>query len=517
MRVTAAPAVLLSSLVLLANPITEASVTIPAGYDLLETDPATTYQSLSFPAGTLAPFCGAGFGPAQVFFKGVPFDCFQGTCALHPTDTIVRRLVAADPPSETIPIEIVALSLVSVAPITVACSGGNQLWNVELNIPSGDANQVQGTMTIVHEAGTNGGTFTSFLPVRPQITYRRVSDNVTVGPMLLPAPVEFCAGVDRTACGLGAGAVARWSHEGNPLDDPAGDLVVTFTDQTNFFPGVLCPNCPGGGGLLKKVLTEEEALQAKHGVLAAEKKSHYKCFDITGPALNQVVNLVDEFGAQNVTVGTPKYVCPPALKNGRGDLMVPHLKCYNIAGFNPPAIADLKTQFGLEPLVPIGQATMLCMPALKEVVQPFHQPAPPGPPPPSPHYTCYTIAGPAPPFAVNIETQFGLEPNEPILTPAYKCVPSIKNGEGHRKHPDLKCYNILGDDPPHVVNLTTQFGVELDRAVGQGKLLCIPTKQVNVLSTPATSRWGTAALMLVISALAALFLLRWMRTRARQA
>ena len=512
MRVTATPAVLLLSLVLLGSPTTEASFTIPAGYDLLETDPATTYQMLSFPAGTLAPHCNAGFEPpVQVFFKGVPFDCFQGTCALHPTDTIVRRLAAADPPTEAIPIEIVALSLVSVAQITVACAGGNQLWNVELNIPEGDPNQTQGSMTITHETGTNGGTFTSVLPVRPQITYRRVGGGApaTVGPMLLAAPITFCAGaVNRAPCGLaGTGPIARWSHVGNPLDDPAGDLVVSFGEvDPVFFPGILCPNCPGGGGQLKKILTEEESLQAKHGVLAAEKKHHYKCYDIVGPALNQNVTLVDEFGATQLDVLTPKYVCPPALKNGRGDLGVPHLKCYNINGPTPGVLVDLLSQFGLEPLVQIGQAKMLCMPALKAVVAPVPEPAPPGPPPPSPHYTCYTIAGPDPPVTADIDTQFGHEEDEPIMTPAYKCVPSIKNGEGHRKHPDLKCYNILGNDPPHVINLQTQFGFENNLQVGQAKLLCIPVKEVcstpgcvQPIDRPATTRWGTIALGVMLA------------------
>lgn len=94
-------------------------------------------------------------------------------------DTVVRRLETAMLPSvgssDTIPIEIVALSLVSVEPITVKYSGGpSQQWNVSVILSS--TPQPQGMMTIRKDTPT-GGTFDATFPVLPRLIFTRVGDN----------------------------------------------------------------------------------------------------------------------------------------------------------------------------------------------------------------------------------------------------------------------------------------------------------------------------------------------------
>lgn len=90
------------------------------------------------------------------------------------------------------------------------------------------------------------------------------------------------------------------------------------------------------------------------------------------------------------------------------------------------------------------------------------------------HYKCYEIDGLPPEIPpVDLETQFGLELGVDVGEPALLCAPALKNDEGDLNLPHLECYNIIGEDPPHIVNLQTQFGFELDVEVGPAQLLCV--------------------------------------------
>ena len=114
----------------LSWPTMVSATSISPGFDLFTTDPLRTFVDLPL---------GIGLVPLQ----GKPIGS-------HNIDTIVERLQGIspfDPPSDqgTIPIELVALSLVSVEPIDL----GGMLFDLEviggtgLGIP-----QEQGTMTI---------------------------------------------------------------------------------------------------------------------------------------------------------------------------------------------------------------------------------------------------------------------------------------------------------------------------------------------------------------------------------
>jgi hypothetical protein len=212
---------------------------VQAGHDLLETDSSDTH--IDFSADPLpADFFGPGSDPfdGTVYLEGDPFDSFGGYGGLSPTDTIVERKTDAGTESfpDTIDIEIVALELKSVAPITVTYDGGQdpEDWDMTASVPEGDLNQETGSMTIRHEYA-DGGTFDiEALPVRPLLTFTLVGDTEVRGPTYWPEPP--------TSSNLVFGVSGEdWCHTANPLDVPPGQVVIEKPPLTsNFFPGIDC-------------------------------------------------------------------------------------------------------------------------------------------------------------------------------------------------------------------------------------------------------------------------------------
>lgn len=156
---------------------------IDAGLDILATEPGTThfdFLASPIPADFFAP--GSDPFTGDVAFNGNPL----GGSTLCPNDdlsmisTIVRRLADANvpvPPSaDVVPIEIVELSLVSVNPIVVTYSGGQnpELWDVDVHLSQNP--QPQGQMQITR-SHADGGTFDTQLPVLPKFIFTRQSDN----------------------------------------------------------------------------------------------------------------------------------------------------------------------------------------------------------------------------------------------------------------------------------------------------------------------------------------------------
>jgi hypothetical protein len=212
--------------------------TVTAGHDLLETDSSDTH--IDFSANPLPPdFFGPGSDPftGTVYLEGDPFDSFGGYNGLSPTDTIIERQEDAGDAGfpETIDIEIVALELKSVEPITVTYDERPpEEWDVTVSVPEGDANQETGSMTIRHE-GADGGTFDiDALPVRPLLTFTLVGDTVVRGPIYWPDPPTSPYFVFETYD-------EAWCHTANPLADPPSHLVIEKSGLTsNFFPGIDC-------------------------------------------------------------------------------------------------------------------------------------------------------------------------------------------------------------------------------------------------------------------------------------
>jgi hypothetical protein len=157
---------------------------IAAGYDLLHTLPGT--------------FAMTSLG--QINFMGVSISPPN----LGNTDTIVHRLLGINPfnpPGDvaTIPIQLVALSLQSVAPVNI----GGTFFDVTaaaLGI------QPLGTMTVYHTT-PDGGYFTSSLPVNALLTFTQVGGGVTFS---MPFSAVF-------------GSRCTWTHTAPPdyPTDPA--------------------------------------------------------------------------------------------------------------------------------------------------------------------------------------------------------------------------------------------------------------------------------------------------------
>ncbi len=225
-------------------------------------------------------FFGPGSDPflGTIEFGGVPAGLTPPITA--PVDTIVRRhapLNLDGPGSiDTVPIEIVALSLQSVQPITVTYGGGSpELWEVQVNLASFHP-QPLGTMTVTAGAcGDSDGSFTATLPVLPRFVFTRQGDPeqrvLDFGQFGLP-PIEFNTfnghWVEQPPPSMGIPTLPDGltvDHDGNPSTPPLGPLP----GSSNFQPGVRAIYCEGceQPPLFVKRLTREDAMLAAHGVL----------------------------------------------------------------------------------------------------------------------------------------------------------------------------------------------------------------------------------------------------------
>ena len=237
--------------VLTTTPILMAT-NISPGYDLFTT-PSGSNTFVQFANNPIpADFFGPGSDPfyGRIELQGAPMNTVPPGI-LGPTDTVIRRLDAATLPScgagDEIPIEIVALNLVSVSPITVTFNGGqfNELWDVN-GCLSGSAPQPTGTMTIHHDCDA-GGTFTSQMFVLPNFTFTQVDDpqNQRIfdfGVEGLP-PIEL------------DNSNGYWTHSDpsfNIISSPGGVMIdrdcdgateTTIGPGSNFFAGVVGSPC----------------------------------------------------------------------------------------------------------------------------------------------------------------------------------------------------------------------------------------------------------------------------------
>ncbi|MFN0137147.1 MAG: proprotein convertase P-domain-containing protein [Phycisphaerae bacterium] len=116
----------------------------------------------------------------QVTLEGRPID----PATIGNTDTIVRRgsdpILLSDPigAGNSVPIELVQLSLVSIQPITVTYNNGNlpQQWNVTI-VESPSTPQPAGTLN-AQKTHANGGVFNAQLPVIPALIFTEVGNPV---------------------------------------------------------------------------------------------------------------------------------------------------------------------------------------------------------------------------------------------------------------------------------------------------------------------------------------------------
>jgi hypothetical protein len=189
-----------------------------------------------------ADFFGPGSDPFSdpICLRGVPLgptaygDFGQADTLIQRSADPFDRCEFPDPGVEvTVDVEIVALSLESVAPITVTYNGGQdpEEWNVAVDLSEvhtdADPNDPPiGTLTARKEH-CNGGTYTSVLHVQPRFTFTKVGEPGEV--RVLDRGLEEIPPVV-----LDASAIPQnWVS----VPDPALNLVNPIC--TDFHPGLI--------------------------------------------------------------------------------------------------------------------------------------------------------------------------------------------------------------------------------------------------------------------------------------
>jgi hypothetical protein len=205
--------------------------------------------------------------------EGDPVDAIPPV--LSPTDAIVERHETAHlpvcPSSDQIEIEIVALSLVSVSPITVTYGGGDpELWEAKMCLSS-LVPQTPGTM-IINRDCDDGGTFSAELPVIPKIIFTRID------PPYSQSILDFGAFPYAEILFTETG---HWTYSDpgfNAITSPGGVMVdhdcdgvfnVGVGPSTNFYWGIYpvpC-NCLAPPSDYQMLMTYWNAACAAHGCL----------------------------------------------------------------------------------------------------------------------------------------------------------------------------------------------------------------------------------------------------------
>lgn len=97
------------------------------------------------------------------------------------------------------------------------------------------------------------------------------------------------------------------------------------------------------------------------------------------------------------------------------------------------------------------------------------------------HFRCYEAEGNPVNVTVNLEDQFGEEPNVMVGQPKLFCNPVDKNSEGIRNPTvHLTCYEIEDVGEELDVSIKNQFG-EQSLKVEKPELLCVPSEKISVV------------------------------------
>lgn len=222
-----------------------------------------TFTSFGFgsnpplPPGFFGPGSDPFFGTVNPF-TGIPTDRDQYGTA----NTLVRRRTnpispfVPPPANATVPIELVALNLVSVNPITVSYNGGTffEPWYVGITTTT---TAPEGSMNVT-KTHPNGGVFDTQLLVQPVFTFMRANNPhdirvLDTGFLGLP-PVQFqsfgAQWVHQAFPGLGLIAPSNGQFVPGVAEtmpgNPASQIVVPFSlfDPSTNTQHTVCPARP---------------------------------------------------------------------------------------------------------------------------------------------------------------------------------------------------------------------------------------------------------------------------------
>jgi hypothetical protein len=200
---------------------------------------------------------------------------------------------------------------------------------------------------------------------------------------------------------------------------------------------------------------------------------HFKVYNIDDVFLiePQSVELVDQFGTENVTV-TYVDMAAASVRKDYGPVLDfnAHQTWYPIDDpGHPRRLLRVENQFGIQELQ-VQDPTFLVLPAR-------FLPYPP--PLEENHFKCYEVVDPPPPvnLQVILDTQFGIDDEIVTVSQALLfCNPVSKNGS-EILHPEdhLTCYDIEPKMPLDIpATAEDQFGVG-SSTVRENRLLCVPS------------------------------------------
>jgi hypothetical protein len=190
---------------------------VPAGVDHLETIGLAQYDPGPVPAGFFGPGSDAYSGPIQ--FAGVPID----PDAFGSADTVVERVDTRSMPPPwprggLVGIQLMQLSLQSVAPVTVTYgAGAAEPWDVSLHVGNSSVGHWQVAKTM-----TSGGDLEGHVNLFPRFVFTRQADGLT---RTHNAPVALIFFHDST-----------WRHECTLPDAVAAPLFCTGADDAGRTP-----------------------------------------------------------------------------------------------------------------------------------------------------------------------------------------------------------------------------------------------------------------------------------------
>jgi hypothetical protein len=329
-------ALVIAGLWIFSGPTAVRASDVAAGHDawlVPEGNATHDFAATPIPADFFEP--GSDPFVDQVFFAGSG----TGPCG----DMLVERkapLSLPDPlPSgDTVDIEIVALSLRSVNPITVTSNGGQdpEEWDVDVELSANP--QTTGSMTVTR-THDNGGAFDSVLPVIPRFTFTEVNP---------PNDTR----------------VLDFGPEGIPAVQVESDPNATWTH--NVALPLVCPSST------PNFLAFGPHKDPYHPVPVESAQDHFKCWqakDLKNPKFVKIegLQLDDQFATESVEVKKPFLICAPASKDGSGiSDRDTHQCCYKIKGgkLEPPKKVEIEDQFGTLQLE-VKKGRLLCQPCTK--------------------------------------------------------------------------------------------------------------------------------------------------------
>jgi hypothetical protein len=268
-----------------------------------------------------------------------------------------------------------------------------------------------------------------------------------------------------------------------PQGDRAEDLVFAFEIE---------PQTCGLGGQEPEIcgdgIDNDGDGQIDEDCPSDRVAQHFRAYRAQGArATGELMTLVDQFGPEEVQLGSIRLLMTPVEKRRQGREPEPiqrpeeHLKCYGITGADQARTVTVSNQFRDETVLRVRAPSHLCAPASKT-----HEGNPGEPPDDLNHYKCYTVdRTPLIGEEVGLSDQFGPDEMVRVLRLIRLCNPVEKRRQGRDPEPPphptehLACYQVR--EPTTFVSPTVftrdQFRDRETVKVTKPSTLCVPSEK----------------------------------------